>query len=96
MNLKCVNEKEAMFDDQICHRRRDLQDFTLIDDKEICWLTEYRCCNYQYVMVPGKYNWIIQNSWGTGWGDNGLIRLRYEGGIGVSGMNDYIYWATVQ
>ena len=31
--------------------------------------------------------WIVQNSWGTGWGDRGFIKLAVEDGYGVSGMN---------
>ena len=47
-------------------------------------------------MAPGDDVWVVQNSWGTGWGDDGLIRLAKEDGVGVSGMNQYITWATVQ
>ena len=36
------------------------------------------------------------NSWGTEWGDNGLIRLRDEVGDGVSMMNKWIYWLNVK
>ena len=35
--------------------------------------------------------WIVQNSWGTDWGDNGFIYLAYEEGEGVSGMNHIAY-----
>lgn len=31
--------------------------------------------------------WKIQNSWSTGWGDQGFIKLKVEGGSGVSGSN---------
>ena len=31
--------------------------------------------------------WIVQNSWGTWWGDNGFIKLAVEEGDGISGMN---------
>ena len=39
--------------------------------------------------------WIVQNSWGTGWGDNGFIYLAVEEGEGVSGMNVYPEWMDV-
>ena len=31
--------------------------------------------------------WLVQNSWGTGWGDAGFIKIAVEDGVGVSGMN---------
>ena len=35
--------------------------------------------------------WKIQNSWGSGWGDGGFIRLAIEeDGQGVCGMYSYI------
>lgn len=39
--------------------------------------------------------WIIQNSWGTGWGIEGFIYLAVEEGQGVSGMNLYAQWVWV-
>ena len=34
----------------------------------------------------------MQNSWGTGWGDQGFAKLAIEGGAGVCGMNYYIQY----
>ena len=39
--------------------------------------------------------WKIQNSWSTRWGDQGFIKLKVEGGSGVSGSNQVIEWITV-
>lgn len=46
--------------------------------------------------VNGYENyWKIQNSWGTGWGDDGFILFEIADGEGVCGMNSYIEWAEV-
>jgi len=34
--------------------------------------------------------WLVQNSWGTSWGDDGFIKIAVEDGKGVSGMNQEI------
>lgn len=64
-----------------------------------------RCCHY----VPVEFEpfqvqndeessqayWIVQNSWGTRWGDNGFVKLAVEEGVGVSGMNQYVQYVNV-
>jgi len=39
--------------------------------------------------------WKIQNSWGTGWGDQGFILFEIAEGEGVCGMNSYIEYADM-
>lgn len=34
--------------------------------------------------------WVIQNSWGTGWGANGFIHIAVEDGEGTSAMNTHV------
>ena len=43
----------------------------------------------------GQDYWIIQNSWGSNWGDNGFIYLAAETGVGVTGMNLYVQHMSV-
>ena len=80
-SIKPIDEKEIepIFDDEI------------VDP----WSCSYRCCRWEWYATQGEDVWLIQNSWGTGWGDSGFIRLKNEGGVGVSGMNQYIKWVTV-
>jgi len=39
--------------------------------------------------TAGDAYFIVQNSWGTGWGENGFVKFAYEPNstIGACGMN---------
>ena len=39
--------------------------------------------------------WKVQNSWGTGWGDQGFILMEIAEGAGVCGMNGMITYVDV-
>ena len=40
--------------------------------------------------------YIIRNSWGTGWGEQGFVRIATDDGdapyLGVCGINQYVYY----
>merc|ERR1711990_240322 len=40
--------------------------------------------------------WVIQNSWGTGWGDSGFARIEATDGNGVCYMNYWTQAVTAQ
>jgi len=39
--------------------------------------------------------YIVRNSWGTGWGESGYVRIETSTGTGVCGINQYVYYPTV-
>ena len=39
--------------------------------------------------------WTIQNSWGTGWGEGGFMRIEADGDVGTSGINRYMQYVSV-
>ena len=58
----------------------------------------YRSTNHialNHAVVISGYNdtgnyWIVKNSWGTGWGDNGYFKVGY----GECGIESYVYYAS--
>jgi hypothetical protein len=49
-----------------------------------------------YGIEGGKKYYIVQNQWGTGWGDNGYMKLGAVDGTGICGVQQYSYRPEVE
>jgi len=62
-------------------------------------LTSSACgTNIDHAVVAVGYGsnyYIVRNSWGTGWGEAGYIRIGITEGLGTCGINQYVYYPSV-
>ncbi|CAI5483435.1 unnamed protein product [Closterium sp. Yama58-4] len=42
---------------------------------------------YEFTGSDGQGNWIVRNSWGTKWGEQGHMRMAFAGSIGICGIH---------
>ena len=49
------------------------------------------------VLIVGYGNgyFLVQNSWGTWWGDQGYVKIGFAGSAGVCGINQYVAYPVV-
>ena len=45
--------------------------------------------------VEGTLSWVVQNSWGADWGDNGFFYIAIEEGLGLGNINLH-YWQLTE
>jgi KDEL-tailed cysteine endopeptidase len=62
-------------------------------------LTSAACgTNIDHAVVAVGYGanyYIVRNSWGTGWGESGYVRIGMTEGLGTCGINQYVFYPTV-
>ena len=45
--------------------------------------------------ASGLDYWLVLNSWGTGWGDDGYVKIGMADGDGICGINQVVYYPTI-
>ena len=70
---------EGVYDDERCCKAAE--------DENCRWYVNHAVLAVGYGTEDGKDYWLIKNSWSTGWGDDGYIKIRRGVGLCGVGMN---------
>jgi C1A family cysteine protease len=63
----------------------------ILDDSSCPTQIDHAVAMVGYGNEGGKDYWIVRNSWGSGWGDRGYIRMAAHEGAGICGCQNYSY-----
>ena len=84
-----TTQREETKDVTTCRRRFKKDRPECRFDGEFIWGNGKYCCKTEesIVEISDGANWLIQNQWGTGWGEQGFLRAAFNEGSGVCGIN---------
>lgn len=72
-------------------KRRCFDGTRMVNRRECCSTTVVDAVTEE---VTTPY-WVIQNSWGSSWGEDGFMRIAVTGGNGVCGINRNLQWINL-
>jgi len=107
---RCRRPTKEEKESEVCETSEDGQDFygwinkrdkfKCCYDEEIIKVKEKIDPKCEPIIIEtvtdGMPVWVIQNSWGTGWGDSGFARIEATDGMGVCAMNYWTQAVTAQ
>jgi len=67
----------------------------VMDDSRCSTQLDHAITAVGYGVEGGKRYYLVQNQWGTGWGDAGLMKIGAVDGVGICGVQQYSYRPTV-
>lgn len=94
MRAAVTNQPVAV---SICARGRQFNNYTSgIFDRSCIGpqILDHSVLVVGYGTSDGTDYWIMKNSWGTKWGEEGYMRVKIEDGVGVIGIQKEALYPT--